>query len=81
MWKRLIFFIHEDIKITLISGKACYHSVKTLLCSRLLSKNVKIKIYKTIILPLVFMGVKLGLTLRDEHKLRSFDNRVVRSTF
>jgi hypothetical protein len=53
--------IHQEIKSILISGNACYHSVKILLCSRLLSKNAKIKIYKTIILPVFFMGVKLGL--------------------
>jgi hypothetical protein len=34
--------IHEEITSRLISGNACYHSVKNLLSSRLLSKNVKI---------------------------------------
>jgi hypothetical protein len=54
--------IHEDIKSRLNSGNACYHSVQRLLSSRLLSRNVKVKIYKTIILTLVFcMGVKIGL--------------------
>jgi hypothetical protein len=40
--------IQEEIKRRLNSGNACYHSVQNLLSSRLLSKNVKIKIYKTI---------------------------------
>ena len=52
--------IQEEIKSTLKSGNACYHSVQNLLSSRLLSKNLKIKIYRTISLPVVFMGVKLG---------------------
>ena len=37
-------------------GNACYHSVQNLLSSRLLSKNLKIKIYRTIIFPVVFYG-------------------------
>jgi hypothetical protein len=41
--------IEEEIKRTWNSGNACYHSVQNLLSSRLLSKNVKIRIYKTII--------------------------------
>jgi hypothetical protein len=53
--------IHKEFKTRLNSGNACYHSVQSLLSSRLLSRNVKVKIYKTIILPVVFMGVKLDL--------------------
>jgi hypothetical protein len=52
--------IQEEIKRRLNSGNACYHSVQNLLSSRLLSKNVKVRIYKTIILAVV-MGVKHGL--------------------
>ena len=52
-------FIAEEIKSRLRSGNSCYHSVQNLLSSRLLSKNLKIKIYRTIILPIVCMGVKL----------------------
>jgi hypothetical protein len=43
--------IYEEIKRRLNSGKACYHSVQNLLSSRLLVKNIKIRIHKTIILP------------------------------
>jgi hypothetical protein len=50
--------IHEEIRSRLNSENACYHTVQNLLSSRLLSRNVKIKIYKTIILPVVYMGVK-----------------------
>jgi len=52
--------ILEEIQSRLRSGNACYHSVQNLLSSRLLPKNLKIKIYRTIILPVVCMGVKLG---------------------
>jgi hypothetical protein len=45
--------ILEEIKRRLNSSNACYHSVQSLLSSRLLSKNVKIRIYKTIILSVV----------------------------
>jgi hypothetical protein len=45
--------MHEEIKSRLNSGNACYHSVQSLLSSRLLSRNLKVKIYKTIILPVV----------------------------
>jgi len=51
----------EEIQSRLKSGNACYHSVQNLLSSSWLSKNLKIKIYRTIILPVFCMGVKLGL--------------------
>jgi hypothetical protein len=61
------------------SGNACYHAVQDLLSSRLLSRNAKIKIYKTIILPLVLYGCETWfLMLREEHRLRVFENRVLR---
>jgi len=52
--------IPEEIKSRLRSGNACCHSVQNLLSSRLQFKNLKIKIYRNIILPVVSMGVKLG---------------------
>ena len=52
--------IQEEIKSRLKSGNACYHSVHNLLSSSLLSKNLNIKIYRTIIGLLFCMGVKLG---------------------
>jgi hypothetical protein len=74
--------IQEEIKIRLNSGNACYHSVQSLLSSRLLSRNVNVKIYKTIILPVVLYGCETwSLTLREEHRLRLFENRVLRRTF
>jgi len=53
--------IPEEIKSRLKSGNACYYSAQNLLSSRLLSRNLKIKIYRTKILHVFFcMGVKLG---------------------
>jgi hypothetical protein len=52
------------------------------LSSLLLSRNVKVKIYKTIILPVVLYGCEtLSLKLREEHRLRVFENWVLRRMF
>jgi hypothetical protein len=59
--------IQEEIRSRLNSGNACYHAVQNLLSSHLLSRNVKIKIHKTIILPVVLYGCETwSLTLREE---------------
>jgi hypothetical protein len=74
--------IQKEIKRRLNSGNACYHSVQNLLSSSLLSKNVKIGIYKTIISPVVLYRCETwSLTLREEHILRVFENRVLREIF
>jgi hypothetical protein len=74
--------IQEEIKRRLNSGNDCYHSVQILSSSRLLSKNLKIRIYKTLILPVVLYGCETwSLTLREEHRLRVFENRVLRRIF
>jgi hypothetical protein len=74
--------VHEEIKSRLNSANACYHSVQSLLSSRLLSRNVKVKIYKTIILPVVLYECETwSLTLRKEHRLRVFEDRVMRRIF
>jgi hypothetical protein len=74
--------IQEEIKRILNSGNACYHLVQKLLSSCLLSKKVKISIYKTIILLVVLYGCETwSLTLREEYKQRLFENRVLRRIF
>jgi len=74
--------IAEEIKSRLRSGNACYHSVQYLLSSRWLSKNLKIKIYRTIILTVVLYGCETwSLTLREERKLSVFENMVLRRIF
>jgi len=74
--------IAEEIKSRLRSGNACYQSAQNLLSSRLLSKNLKIKRYRTIILPIVLYGCETwSLTLREERKLRVFENMKLRRIF
>ena len=74
--------IQEEIKSKLKSGNACYYLVQNLLSSRLLSKNLKIKICRTIILPVVLYGCgNWALTLREERRMRVFENRVLRRVF
>jgi hypothetical protein len=70
--------IQDEIKKRLSSGNACYHSVQSLLSSSLLSKNLKMRIYTTIILPVILYGGNTwSLTLR----LRVFENKMLRSIF
>jgi hypothetical protein len=70
--------IQEKIKRRLNSGNACYHSVQNL-PSQLLSKNLKIRIYKYIIWPVILHGFETwSLTLREEHRRGVFENRVLR---
>jgi len=70
--------IQEEIKSRLKSGNASYHSLQNLLSSSLLSKNLKFKIYRTIILPVVLYGCETwSLTLREERWLRVVENRVL----
>ena len=72
----------KNIQIRLRSGNACYHSVQNLLSSRLLSKYLKIKIYRNIILPIVLYGCETwSLTLQEERKLRVFENMMLRRMF
>jgi hypothetical protein len=72
--------IQEEIKRRLSSGNACYHSVQNLLSSLL--ENVKMRIFETLILPVVLYGCETwSLTLREEHRLSVFENRVLRRIF
>jgi hypothetical protein len=69
----------EEIKSRLKLGNACYYSVQNLLSSGLLPKNLKINIYRNIILPVVLYGCEnWSLTLKEERRLRVFENRVLR---
>jgi hypothetical protein len=74
--------IHEEIKNRLKSGNACYHSLQNHLSSNLLSNNLNIKIYRTIILPVFLCWCETwSLTLREECRLRVFENRMLRRIF
>ncbi|KAJ4446548.1 hypothetical protein ANN_13244 [Periplaneta americana] len=66
----------EEIKRRINMGNVCYYSVEKLLSSSLLSKNLKVRIYKTVILPVVLYGCETWtLTLREEQRLRVFENK------
>ncbi|KAJ4438944.1 hypothetical protein ANN_14898 [Periplaneta americana] len=72
----------EEIKCRINMGNSCYYSVEKLLSSSLLSKNLKVRIYKTVILPVVLYGCETWiLTLREEQRLRVFENKVLRKIF
>jgi len=72
----------EEINSRLKSANACCHSMQNHLSSSLLSKNIKINIYKTIILPVVLYGCETwSLTLMEERRLKVFENRVLKRIF
>jgi hypothetical protein len=74
--------IHDEIKSRLNSGNAYYYSAQNHLSSRLIPKNLKIKIYITVILPVVLYGCETwSLTLGEVYRLRVSENRVLRGIF
>jgi hypothetical protein len=70
--------LQEEIKRRLNSGNTWHPSVQNLLSSRLLSKNLQIRIYKTIISPVVLHGCENWSLI---FRLRVFENRVLRGIF
>ena len=75
-------YIQGEIKGRLTSRNACCHSVQNLVSSSLLSKIIKMKIYRTRILPVVLYGCETwSLTLRKERSLRVFEEGVLRRIF
>ena len=71
--------ICEEIKCRINMGNECYYSLEKILSSHLLSKKLEGNTYKTIILPvLLYGGETWSLTLREEHRLRVFENKVLR---
>jgi len=74
--------IQEAIKSGLKSDNACCYLVQNLLSSSFLSKNVNIEIYRTIILPVVLCGCETwSHALREERRMRVFENRLLRRIF
>jgi hypothetical protein len=74
--------VQGGINRKLNSGNACYHSVQNVLFSSLPSKNINITIYKTLILPVVLYGIETwSLTLREEHRLKVFENGLLRRVY
>ena len=74
--------MNKSSQCHLARHRTCYHLVQNLLSSSLLRKHIKIKIYRTILLHVVLYECEtLSLTLRDEQRLRVFENRVLRRIF
>jgi hypothetical protein len=73
--------IQEEIRTRLNSGNACYRSVQNLLSYRLLSKIIKIRIYKSIFPLVLYICEIRSLILREKHRQRVFENRVLRRIF
>ena len=74
--------IREEIKRRINMGNPCYYSLEKILSSHLLSKKLKVNTYKTIILLVVFYGCETwSLTLREEHRLRVFENKALRKIY
>ena len=72
----------EEMYRRLKSENACYHSAQNPSSSTLPSKNLKIKIYRTTIFPVVLYGCETwSLTLREDRKLEVFENMVLRRIF
>jgi len=69
--------MHEEIKSLLNSGHSCYHQIQNFMSACLLHKHINIRIYRAIIFPVV----KIGLTLREEHKLSTSETTVLRKIF
>jgi hypothetical protein len=75
-------YMHKEITSRLNTGYASYHSVQSLLSSHPLPNNIKVKTYKPIILPVVLYGCEpWSLTLREEYRLKAFENRLLRRIF
>ena len=81
MPKQIIILFRK--KLMKIEVRECLlSSGADLLFSRLLYKNLKIKIYRTIILPVVLYGCETwSLTMREKRRFRVFENRVLRKIF
>ena len=60
----------------------CYYSLEKILSSQLLYKKLKVNTYETIVLPVVLYGCETwSLTSREKHRLRVFENKVLRKIF
>jgi hypothetical protein len=74
--------VQKKIKSTFKSGNACYYSVQNFLSSSLQSKNIEIKIYKIIFVPLCFNACEnWSRTLREGRRLRVFENKMLKRIF
>jgi hypothetical protein len=79
----LCYILYPVVSYVMLLSVSFYrNSVQNVSSSRLLSKIRKIRIYRTIIFHVVLYGCETSsLTLREEHRLRAFENRVLRRIF
>ena len=74
--------IHEKIKRRINMGNASYYLLEKILLSRMHSEKFKVNTHKTVILPVVLYGCGTwSLNLREEYKLREFENKKLRMIF
>jgi hypothetical protein len=74
--------INEEIKRRSNSRNSCYHSAHNLRSSHFVSKNLRIKVYKYLILPVILYGCETSsVTLREGHRLTIFENRMLKRIF
>jgi hypothetical protein len=72
----------EKMRGGMKSRNAFYLSVQNIVSSSLLFKNIKIKMHRTIIYPVVLYGCEIwSLTLREKRRLRAYENGVLRGLF
>jgi hypothetical protein len=73
---------NSEIHARIVSGNRCYYSCGKLIKSRALNRNLKLKIYKSLIRPVVTYGCEAWtLTARDEQHLRIFERKILRKIF
>ncbi|KAI5718850.1 hypothetical protein M8J76_001122 [Diaphorina citri] len=71
-----------EMQIRLNNANKAYHSLRSLLSSRLLSRNSKLTLYNTIIKPVLLYGSETwSVTKREEHQMQVFENKVYRTIF
>jgi hypothetical protein len=74
--------ISSETQARILSGNRCYHAYGKLMKSRALNRSFKLKIYKSLIRPVVTNGCEAWtLTNRDEQNLRTFERRILRKVF
>jgi hypothetical protein len=79
--KRIKNYTQKEINSRFKSGNTCYHFMQSVLSSSLLLSNIKVKIYRDIILSVLYGCEIWSLTMREERRLRAFENRVLRRMF
>ena len=72
---------HEEIQCRLILGNKALYDNKQLLSSTLISRNAKLKVYKSLIRPVVTCGCESWTLTKAEEKLRIFEHKIIRKIY